>query len=313
MNKLRVVYMGTPDFAVPGLDRLLADGHDIIAVVTQPDRPKGRGQKLALSPIKEAAYAHNLPVLQPQKIKDPTFMASIADLAPDIMVVVAFGQFLPKLLLDLPPLGCINVHASLLPCYRGAAPIHWAVMNGETTTGVTTMYMDVGMDTGDMILKATTTIGDNETTGELHDRLKYLGAQVLSETLSLASQGNAPRQPQNHQIATYASLLKREHEQISWGKSARSIHNQVRGLNPWPGAYTLHDEKPIKIWSTQIVESSNSDISSGMVVAITADTIIIECGEGRVSLTEVQPANKRRMTGGEYARGYGLLPGHFFI
>lgn len=313
MTKLRIVYMGTPDFAVPCLDRLVEDGHEILAVVTQPDRPKGRGQKLAVSPVKVAALAYNLPVLQPVKIKEADFMEKMASLAPDVIVVVAFGQFLPKQLLELPSLGCINVHASLLPYYRGAAPIHWAIINGEVTTGITTMYMDVGMDTGDSILKAQIPIGVNDTTGEVHDRLMLLGAQVLSETLELIAQKRAPRTPQDNTIATYASLLKREHEKISWCQSATAIHNLVRGLNPWPGAYCLHNNNILKVWKTEIGNTMGEDVLPGRIEAVTNDAIVVQTSNQNVLLLEVQPANKRRMTGGEYARGYGLKPGDVII
>ena len=313
MTKLRIVYMGTPDFAVPCLDRLVEDGHEILAVVTQPDRPKGRGQKLAFSPVKVAALAHNLPVLQPVKVKEADFMEQMAALAPDVIVVVAFGQFLSKQLLELPSLGCINVHASLLPYYRGAAPIHWAIINGEVTTGITTMYMDVGMDTGDSILKAEIPIGVNDTTGEVHDRLMLLGAQVLSETLELIAQKQAPRTPQDDTIATYASLLKREHEKISWCQSATSIHNLVRGLNPWPGAYCLQNNNILKVWKTEIGNTMSEDVLPGRIEAVTNDAIVVQTSNQNVLLLEVQPANKRRMTGGEYARGYGLKPGDVII
>lgn len=313
MNKLRIVYMGTPDFAVPCLDRLVQDGHEILAVVTQPDRPKGRGQKMSYSPVKVAALAHNLPIMQPVKIKEGTFMEQLTALAPDVIVVVAFGQFLPKQMLELPLKGCINVHASLLPYYRGAAPIHWAVINGEPLTGITTMYMDVGMDTGDIILKAQIPIGVNETSGEVHDRLKVLGAEILSETLTLVAENKAPHTAQDNDMATYASLLNREHEKINWHKPAIAVHNLVRGLNPWPGAYCLHNNAILKIWSTQVENTVDEEGLPGRVEAVTNDAIIVQTSKGKVALLEVQPANKRRMTGGEYARGYGLKPGDVII
>lgn len=246
MSKLRVVFMGTPEFAVSCLDMLIAENYNVMAVVTQPDRPKGRGQKLGLSPVKEAALAYGLPVLQPNKVKEADFQSAMAELKPDLIVVVAFGQFLPKVLLDLPPLGCINVHASLLPYYRGAAPIHWAVINGEEVTGITTMYMDIGMDTGDMILKDEISINETDTTGIIHDKLKECGAQLLSETIKLITADKAPRIAQNHDCATYASMLHREVEVIDWRKPARDIHNLVRGLNPWPGSYCTYQGKKTK-------------------------------------------------------------------
>ena len=251
MTKPRVVYMGTPDFAVPCLDRLVKENYEILAVITQPDRPKGRGQKVAVSPVKEYALSRGLPVLQPEKIKEADFIDQLAALRPDIIVVVAFGQILPKALLDLPPLGCINVHASLLPKYRGAAPIHWAVINGEKITGVTTMVMDVGLDTGDMILAAQSPILPDDTTGSLHDRLKLLAADTLADTLQLACRGSILRTRQDNAAATYAPLITRQIERIDWHKPAWSIHNLVRGLNPWPGAYCLYQGKILKIWADE--------------------------------------------------------------
>ena len=313
MNKLRVVYMGTPDFAVPCLDRMIADGHQVEAVVTQPDRPRGRGQKVTFSPVKTAALAQGLTVLQPQTIKDPEFMASLSQIAPDLMIVVAFGQFLPQALLQLPPLGCINVHASLLPAYRGAAPIHWAIMNGEAVSGITTMYMDVGMDTGDMILKSELAIDENETTGVLHDRLSLMGAQLLSDTVALIASGAALRHPQDHTIATYAPLLRRDHEKIDWTQQAKRIHDQIRGLNPWPGAYAEQNDKLVKIWGSHVVDPNAICAEPGKITAITADAIIVACGRGMIGITEVQPANKRRMAVNEFVRGYNIAVGEYFV
>ncbi|SDF40233.1 methionyl-tRNA formyltransferase [Sporolituus thermophilus] len=309
MGKLRVVFMGTPDFAVPTLEKLLAAKHDIVAVVTQPDRPKGRGQRLAASPVKEFATRQGLTVLQPEKIKDPAFIDRMIQIRPDVIVVVAFGQFLPKGLLDLPPLGCINVHASLLPQYRGAAPIHWAIINGETKTGVTIMQMDIGMDTGDMILKAETPIGPDETTGELHDRLKWMGAELLVRSLELLVAGNAPRIPQDNGAASYAPLLTRDIEQVDWYRSAINVHNLVRGLNPWPGAYTMHGGKTLKVWRTRIIDGHARSVSPGTVVDVCHDGIVVATGQGLIQLTEVQPESKKRMQACEYARGYSLCAG----
>lgn len=307
MSGLRVVYMGTPAFAVPCLDRLVADGYELAAVVTQPDRPKGRGQKLSASPAKDAAIGHGLTVLQPEKIKTADFLAELTVLKPDVVVVVAFGQFLPKAILELPPFGCVNVHASLLPRYRGAAPIHWAVMNGETATGVTTMYMDAGMDTGDMILKAELPIGPDETTGQLHDRLSLLGAEVLAATLARVAAGTAPRQPQDNAAATYAPLLTRAVERLDWQSAATAVHNKVRGLNPWPGAYCLHQGRPLKVWASTPVPTARG--KAGEVLAASDGGVVVACGSGALRLTEVQPENRRRMGAGEYARGYGLTAG----
>ncbi len=309
MSKLRVVFMGTPDFAVPCLDMLVAEQYDVVAVVSQPDRPKGRGQKLAQSPVKEAALAYGIPVLQPNKVKEADFQAELAELRPDIMIVVAFGQLLPKVLLDLPPLGCINVHASLLPYYRGAAPIHWAVINGESSTGVTTMYMDIGMDTGDMILTEEVPIDNQETTGMLHDKLKVSGANVLRDTIKLIAEHKAPRKEQSHQCATYASMLTRELEAVDWQKSAVTIHNLVRGLNPWPGAYCSYQDKNLKMWQTRVDESSALTTKPGTIIKFTTEGFIIETGQGTLEVLEVQPASKRRMSAKDFVCGYGVAIG----
>lgn len=309
MSKLRVVFMGTPDFAVPCLDMLVMQQYNLVAVVTQPDRPKGRGQKLAQSPVKEAALAHGLTVLQPNKVKDADFQRELSLLKPDLIIVVAFGQLLPKEMLELPPLGCINVHASLLPYYRGAAPIHWAVINGEQVTGVTTMYMDVGMDTGDMILKDEVPIADQDTTGMIHDKLKASGAKVLSETIKLVMDHQAPRTVQHHECATYASMLRREVEAIDWKRSAIDIHNLVRGLNPWPGAYCYHQDKNLKTWQTRVYDREAVVTTPGRIVQITVDGFIVETGQGTLEVLEVQPASKRRMNAKDFVCGYGVSVG----
>lgn len=301
----KVVFMGTPDFAVPCLSMLVEEGYEVQAVVSQPDRPKGRGQKLTPSPVKEAALAFGLPVFTPERIKEASFVEMLTKLAPDLIVVVAFGQFLPKVLLELPPYGCINVHASLLPQYRGAAPIHWAIINGEQKTGITTMFMDIGMDTGDMILKAEVPIGPMDTTGLLHDVLKDTGAGVLAETIRQLSAGIAPRTPQAAAFATYAPLLTRETEKIDWNKPAQQIHNLVRGLNPWPGAYCRHYGRGLKIWQTNIAAGPDEELAPGQ--AIYQDgRMLVGTGQGILELIEVQPESKRRMSGGEYIRGCGI-------
>ncbi len=310
MNKTRVVFMGTPDFAVPCLDMLVKEGYEIVAVVTQPDRPRGRGQKVTFSPVKEAALTYGLEVLQPKKIREPEAMERLIALQPDIMVVVAYGQILPKTLLDLPKWGCINVHASLLPKYRGAAPIHWAVMAGETLSGVTTMHMDVGMDTGDMILKDELPIGLDMTTGELHDALQAMGAKLLSKTLCLLLDGKAPRLPQGEN-ATYASMLKRDIERLDWTLSAQELHNRVRGLNPWPGAYATFQNKNLKVWRTKQIDRALTELGGqpGEVLAMTENGFWLATGQGVLELLEVQPESKRRMTAKEFATGYQVKPG----
>lgn len=309
MQNLRVIFMGTPDFAVPCLDIVVAAGYNVVAVVTQPDRPKGRGQKLAESPVKQAALTYGLPVLQPNKVKEADFQVELSLLKPDIIVVVAFGQLLPKSILDLPSLGCVNVHASLLPLYRGAAPIHWSIIKGDTVTGVTTMYMDVGMDTGDMILKEEVSIGETETTGELHDKLKVIGAKVLHETIKLIVSNQAPRTAQNNESATYASMLTRELENVKWQESAINIHNLVRGLNPWPGAYCLYQGKNLKLWRTRVYTLDEIATEPGRIVKITTEGFVVKTGQGMIELLEVQPASKRRMSANDFICGYGLNVG----
>jgi methionyl-tRNA formyltransferase len=309
MSNLRVVFMGTPEFAVPCLDILIAEKYNVVAVITQPDRPKGRGQKLAESAVKQAAFAYGLPVLQPNKVKEADFQAELSLLKPDIIVVVAFGQLLPKSILDLPALGCINVHASLLPVYRGAAPIHWSVMRGDKVTGVTTMYMDIGMDTGDMILKQEVSIAENETTGDIHDKLKEVGAKVLSETIHLIVTNKAPRTEQDNECATYASMLTRQLEGINWKAPASKIHNLVRGLNPWPGAYCSYQGKNLKVWRTRVCEREAIVTQSGRITSITSDSFVVETGQGTLELLEVQPESKRRMSANEFICGYGLHVG----
>lgn len=322
---MRIVFMGTPDFAVASLEAIVAAGHDVAAVVTQPDRPRGRGGRLQASPVKQAAVAHGLPVLQPVRVRRPAAVAELAALDADCFVVVAFGQILPPAVLDLPRYGCINVHASLLPAYRGAAPIHWAVMNGETETGITTMWMDEGLDTGDMLLRTTTPIGPDETTGDLHDRLAVAGARLLVESLRLVADGQAPREPQDDALATYASLLLPEHELIDWSRPAQAVHDQVRGMCPWPGAYTQTADGRLKVWRTALggggsgVGGSDAGgpadsrpVVPGTVVSVEGTGIWVQCGDGPVCLTEVQPQNKRAMAASAFANGYRIEPGARF-
>jgi len=306
--------MGSPEFALPCLDELQNSPDEVLAVVTQPDRPKGRGQKLTFTPVKERALAYGIPVLQPENINHPDFVEQLKALAPDVLVVVAFGQLLKEELLNLPPLGCINVHASLLPKYRGAAPIHWAIINGEKETGVTTMFMDRGMDTGDMILKRTVPIGDHDTTGVLHDKLAEAGRILLRETLDLLRKHQAPRTPQEHSLATYAPLLTREHERIDWTKKAREVHNLVRGMNPWPGAYTTFENKTVKIWETELSEGKEAAKEGGespgaVLEVVNGQGIRVRCGEGSLWLTVLQPQGKQTMAAEAWARGARLTKG----
>lgn len=309
MAGLRVVFMGTPDFARPCLEMLVREQYEVAAVITQPDRPKGRGRKLACSPVKAAALDHGLNVLQPERVKEPEFVQQLAALQPDVIIVVAFGQILSPAILALPRLGCINVHASLLPRYRGAAPINWAVINGETVTGVTTMFMDAGLDTGDMILKAELAIGPDDTAGQVHDRLMELGAAVLADTLQLLVKGQAPRLPQDASLATYAARLARETERIDWTQAATTIHNLVRGLNPWPGAYCVHQQQSVKIWRTKVIDEIAADGNPGQIIGVSTDGIVVQTGRGLLELQEVQPECRKRMAARDCASGYGLLAG----
>lgn len=319
---MRIVFMGTPHFAVPCLEALLAAGHEIAGVVTQPDRPKGRGHKFTPPPVKVLALEKGLPVYQPERIKHPDFVATLKELAPDIVVVVAFGQLLSKEILTLPKYGCVNVHASLLPKYRGAAPIHWAVINGEEETGVTIMYMDEGLDTGDMILWESVTIENRDTTGVVHDKLSALGARLLQEAVAQIAAGTVSRLPQDHDRSTYAPLLTKETELIPWGKSAIEVKNLIRGLNPWPGAYTYFHEQVLKIWSAEQWEEgasfgsdggtglSSPGDSSGLVTAILPKSgFVVQTGTGRLLITEVQLQGSRRMAAADFIHGRGLTPG----
>ena len=301
MNNLKIVFMGTPDFAVPCL-KTLNENYEVIAVITQPDRPKGRGQKLMPSPIKEYALEHNLTVLQPEKIKTSETEEQLKKLAPDLIVVVAFGQILSKAILDIPQLGCINVHASLLPKYRGAAPIHWSIINGETKTGITTMYMDVGLDTGDMILKEEVSISAKMNTGELHDTLMNIGAKTLLQTIKQIAEGSVVRNKQNDAKASYAPLLTKELERINWLLPAQEIYNLVRGLNPWPVAFSIFKGKKLKIWQTKVIDTvATGEI--GTVLSITETGFTVQTGKGILEILELQPESKRKMTAKDFVCG----------
>ena len=302
--------MGTPDFAVPSLKKMIeAPALQVVGVVTQPDRPKGRGNKLTAPPIKALALDSGIEVFQPQTVNSEEAYSKLKEWGPEAIVVVAFGQILKSAVLELPPLGCINVHGSLLPKYRGAAPIHWAIINGEKTTGVTTMYMDPGMDTGDIILQEELSIGLLETIGELHDRMAALGGKVLLATLDLLGQGKAPRRPQEDREATYAPLLKKEHEVLDWGRSALEVVNHIRGMNPWPGAHTTLHGKVLKIWRAHQIEHGTDNGGKGKVVAVENQGIIVQTGLGQVIVTELQMQARSRMAAGEFLRGYPVKPG----
>lgn len=298
---MKIVFMGTPDFAVPSLEKLIREGFEVLAVVTNPDRPKNRGMQVAFSPVKECAIKNNIQVLQPAKVRtDAEFINTYKELKPDITIVIAFGQILPKEVLEVSKLGCINVHGSLLPKYRGAAPIQWSVINGDKTTGITTMYMDEGLDTGDMILKKEVTIGEDETSGELYSRLSGIGADLLIETLKMIKDGTAPREKQSEDF-TYAPMLTKETGKIDWNKSSYEINSLVKGTNPWPGAYTEINGKKFKVHTAKIVSGKGYP---GEVISATArDGFVIGTGDGAVELLEIQPENKKRMLARDYLLG----------
>ncbi|MDD4503405.1 MAG: methionyl-tRNA formyltransferase [Clostridiaceae bacterium] len=306
---MRMVFMGTPDFAVPCLRELISQKHDIAAVVTQPDRAKGRGNKLAPPPVKVMAEESGIPVYQPEKIKTGEFVQILRNLKPDVIVVVAFGQILSQEILNIPPLGCINVHASILPKYRGAAPINWCIINGEKTTGVTTMYMDKGMDTGDMIIKKEISIDENETAGELHDRLMEIGASALSETLTLLSEGIVQRISQNDEEATYAPIMTKSLGRIDWSKTAYEIRNLIRGTYPWPGAFSTYNGKVFKIMSAEACEFGVKHEKWGSITRVNNDSIVVNCGIGSLRITELQFENEKRMSVEAYLRGHEIATG----
>ena len=306
---MKVVFMGTPDFAVATLQKIIDCGHEVAAVVTQPDKARGRGKAVTFSPVKEKALEYNLPVYQPIKARDPEFVDILKGIAPDVIVVVAFGQILPKSILDIPPYGCINVHASLLPKYRGAAPIQWAVINGDEISGVTTMYMGEGLDTGDMILKQEVVLDKDETGGSLFDKLTTIGADLLVETLVQLENGTAVRTPQDHSKAgEYARMLDKHMGNIDFTKDAVVIERLVRGLNPWPSAYTTLDGKTLKVWQTDVVDKEYEG-TPGEIVEITKDSLVIKTGKGALRVRQLQLEGKKRMEADAFLRGYAVKEG----
>jgi len=311
---LKILFMGTPDFARDSLEAVYNAGYEILGVVTNPDKPKGRGMKMVASPVKEFALEKGLTVYQPEKVrKNEEFIEKIKSLNPDVICVVAYGKILPKEILEIPKYGCINVHGSLLPKYRGAAPIQWAVLNGDKETGVTTMYMDVGMDTGDMILKEKVEIGEDETTGELWDRLSKIGGKLLVETLKQIEDGTAPREKQGEDF-TMAPMLNKEMSKINWGEqTAQNIKNLVRGLNPIMGAYTFLDEKKIKFWKVDIAKqdeiiADNMEIlrNGTVILSNPKDGLFIKTKDGILKVLEIQGENAKRMSIGDFLRGNSI-------
>ena len=305
---MKVVFMGTPDFAVPTLEKIIEAGHEVIGVVTQPDKAKGRGKKVLFPPVKEKALEHNLTVYQPRRAREPEFIEQMQALNPDIMIVVAFGQILPKAILDIPKYGCVNVHASLLPKYRGAAPIQWAVINGDAVSGVTTMQMDVGLDTGDMLLKTEVPLAKDETGGSLFDKLSTLGGELLIETLDKIQTGDIhPEKQDDSQAGEYARTLDKALGNVDFSMSAAAIERLIRGLNPWPSAYTFYNGKTMKLWKAEVVPGT--DAAPGQIVSVDKQSFTVQTGEGGLRILELQLEGKKRMDAGAFLRGCALSAG----
>ena len=302
---MRVVFMGTPDIAATCLKKIIADGYDVVAVYTQPDRPKGRGMKMVYSPVKEVALANELPVYQPESFKDDEAVQQLADLQPDVVAVVAYGRILPQRVLDIPTKGCINIHASLLPKYRGSAPYQWAVLDGCKETGVSAMYLCAQMDAGDVIDVAKTPIGENETAGELLDRLAVLGADLLSKTLGAMEQGTVIATPQDESQVTYAPMLDKSICPIDWNKTAQQIHDHVRGLHPWPVATMELQGTKFKVHATRVLDG-NHNKTPGTVLALTKTGLQMACGEGIIEILSLQAEGGKRMAAPDYFRGHPL-------
>lgn len=306
---MRVIFMGTPDFSVGTLEALIAARHEVCLAVTQPDKPKGRGGRMQYTPVKEKALFYNIPVYQPKRVRDPECVEELRKYKADVMVVVAFGQILPKEILEMTPYGCINVHASLLPKYRGAAPIQWAIIEGEKVTGVTTMQMDEGLDTGDMILKTEVPVTADETGESLHDKLAAAGAALCVETLKALEDGTAVREKQGDSPTAYAKMLTKELGNIDWAEPAVKIERLVRGLNSWPSAYTHWNGKVMKIWRAAAEASETADVQPGTVVSVEKESFAVQTGDGVLRVLEVQMPGKKRMDAGAFLRGNTMEPG----
>lgn len=314
---MRIIFMGTPDFAVPVLQSLINSRHEVVAVVTQPDRPKGRGKNMQFSPVKECALAHNIPVMQPVNVSVPEVIDELRAYEPELIVVVAFGQFVTKKIREMPKYGCINVHASLLPKYRGAGPIQWAVINGEKESGVTTMYMCREIDKGDMLLKDTVMLDPKETGDSLHDKLSMMGGPLLLKTIDQLEDGSAVRIPQCEEESTYAPKLEKTMGNIDWTMDADCIERLVRGLNSWPGTFTKIHGKTVKIWDCDVVcqealTESQAAAEPGTVIISEKDQLIVKAGNGALSLRMLQPEGKKNMTVDAYLRGYPIAQGELF-
>ena len=307
---MRIVFMGTPDFSVPTLECLITE-HEVAAVVTQPDRPRGRGKEMQPSPVKKVALSQGIPVYQPVKVRDEEFVSVLKEIDPDVIVVVAFGQILPESILKLPRWGCINVHASLLPRYRGAAPIQWAVINGEKETGVTIMYMEKGLDTGDMIARAVVAIEEKETGESLHDKLSLLGGPLLLKVLDDLEKGIDHREKQDDSLSSYAGMLTKDMGRIDWNKDAAAIERLVRGLNSWPSAYTCYKNRTLKIWSADVAPG-RADAVPGTVIHVDQTSFTVQTGQDALRILEVQLQGKKRMPVQAFLLGNPVEPGMNF-
>lgn len=306
---MRVIFMGTPDFATGTLEEIVKAGHEVVGVVTQPDKPKGRGKTMMPTPVKETALKYNLPVYQPKKVREPEFVELLRSLKPDVMVVAAFGQIITKEILEMPKHGCINVHASLLPAYRGAAPIQWAVINGDKESGVTIMQMDEGIDTGDVIEKAVVPIAEDETGGSLFDKLSHTGAKLCVKVLRDLEEGTAVREKQPEESTTpYAKMIDKKMGEVDWKKSAKEIEQLIRGLNPWPSAYTKVHGKTLKLWKAKVFLET-SQMNPGQIVKVTKDSLAVQTGQGILEIQELQLEGKKRMDTSSFLRGYTLAEG----
>ena len=301
---MRIIFMGTPEFATPAIDSLIDAGHEIAAVFSQPDKPKGRGYSMTPPPVKVKAMEHNIPVYQPKSMRDGEALKIFREIKPDVGVVIAYGKILPQEILDSPKYGCINVHASLLPKYRGAAPIQWSVIDGEPKTGVTTMQMDAGLDTGDMLLRSETEIQPDETAGELHDRLSAMGAELIVRTLDALAKGELRPEKQDDSQSCYAKMLTKELCAVDWSRSAREIHNRIRGLSPWPVATAVLEGKKLKIHRSAVSDMEAPEAECGEIISF--DPLTVKCGSGAVELLEIQAEGKKRMFSADYLRGHKI-------
>lgn len=305
---MRIVFMGTPDFSVPTLEALVEAGHEVVGVVTQPDKPKGRGKAVLMTPVKEKAVELSIPVYQPVKAREESFIETLREIDPDVCVVIAFGQILPKAILDIPRYGCVNIHASLLPKYRGAAPLQWVVLNGEKETGITTMMMDVGMDTGDMLEKTVVPMDRKETYGSIHDKLSVLGGELIVSTLAKIEDGTIISTPQKDEEATYTKKIVKSMGEIDWTMEAEVIERYIRGLNPWPSAYTSWNGKTLKIWDSDVIAEEYPGVC-GEVVLVDKNSVLVKTGKGTLSLTSLQLEGKKRMDTDAFLRGYQIEKG----